>query len=30
LDTVEDHYNYRPFVLAPYSDDGVNVVTQLL
>jgi len=25
LDTVEDHYNFRPFVLAPYSDDGVNL-----
>ena len=25
LDTVEDHYNFRPFILAPYSDDGVNL-----
>jgi hypothetical protein len=22
---VEDHYNFRPFILAPYSDDGVNL-----
>lgn len=25
LDPVEDHYNFRPFLTAPYSDDGVNL-----